>query len=276
MKEIQLLILSFLLGFQLSGQDFKGQVLSKETQKPIPYANIAVVDSYQGTASDENGFFDLSLKKVEPTAMLRISAIGFAERQISIQDFTKICQEKEGKFFLKTTVKGLPEITIRSKKLKERKAGLRTKSAAFQEGFFVEEAQLGWEYGARIKIKQPSLLKKIGANIQYCSHDSMFYQVNIYRMNGDGVGENILPEPVYLKFTKSDIKNSVYTDIDYLNIEVKEDILVTLEAVKIPKNKSYGIMLKASPRYFTYQRRNLGKWKVERIGPAIFAVIEHE
>ncbi len=275
--KLQLFTVLFLLGFQAFGQNFKGQILSEETQKPIPFVNMAVIGNYQGTASDENGFFDFSLKKIESTAMLRISAIGFIQQEISIQELTKICEEKDGKIFLQTSKNELPEVTIRSKKLKEKKVGLRTESSAFQEGFYVNgDWQLGWEYGTRINIKQPSLLKKIGVNVHYCSHDSMFYQVNMYQMEGDEVGENILPEPVYLKFAKSDIKNSIYADIDHLNLEVKEDIIVTLEAVKIPKDKDYGLTMNASFRYFTYERRNLGKWKSERYGPAIFAVIEHE
>jgi hypothetical protein len=65
----------------------RGQILN-EQNKPIPYANVLVQNSYIGTSANENGFYELPIK-VEGTYTLIYKSIGFEnfQKQVQITNF---------------------------------------------------------------------------------------------------------------------------------------------------------------------------------------------
>ncbi len=62
----------------------KGKVFNSETKEPLQFANIVIEGTSQGTATDENGFFELKFAYDNPVK-LRISYIGFETKVISIE-----------------------------------------------------------------------------------------------------------------------------------------------------------------------------------------------
>lgn len=82
MKKIILASLCVLLGFAFAkAQSISGRITNPENQA-IPDANISVLNSTKGTASDTSGTYNLQLLNGKYT--LRVSVIGYASRTIKI------------------------------------------------------------------------------------------------------------------------------------------------------------------------------------------------
>ncbi len=64
--------------------EVKGRILNKETKEPIPYANIFNYHSKNGTISDLNGYFKISVHNVKDT--LFVSSVGFKKQMIRLSE----------------------------------------------------------------------------------------------------------------------------------------------------------------------------------------------
>ena len=85
-----LLLLAGFLAIPLQAQqerrgrfDISGYVRDEETNEALPYANIIVVGSSQGTATNRDGYFVI-VNPPSDTCRLRITYVGFASREILI------------------------------------------------------------------------------------------------------------------------------------------------------------------------------------------------
>lgn len=88
MRKIVFLIIAACSTMQLFSQSIGGIIVNKETHKPVAHATISVVNSTQGTVSDSNGLFSLTIPDGQnPT--LRISYVGFETQEIEIANNNK-------------------------------------------------------------------------------------------------------------------------------------------------------------------------------------------
>jgi CubicO group peptidase (beta-lactamase class C family) len=112
------IILASILTFHFAyGQiSIKGKVVDQSTKKPIAYANIGIVNTGIGTISNEDGSFSLQLQNVNLKDTLRLSAIGFAKKNIPIQSFFN----RDVTVHLKEQITELREVTVTSKKEKNK------------------------------------------------------------------------------------------------------------------------------------------------------------
>jgi len=86
-----LLMLSFLLAGLLSVaqnpgnviHSVKGRVLNQVTNEPVAFTNISISDTFYGTASDENGNFELKIPGELASAQIHFSAVGFKKVDFS-------------------------------------------------------------------------------------------------------------------------------------------------------------------------------------------------
>lgn len=91
------LFIAFIFSVSFSfGQEFSdssgivqlsGMVINQETFDPIPYANIAVLNTSRGTYTDENGFFSFVVRKED---RMKFSALGFKDKYIRLPDTLNI------------------------------------------------------------------------------------------------------------------------------------------------------------------------------------------
>ncbi len=96
-----------LTSFKLYAQQFYGRVLDRETNAPIPFAEIYFPELHTGVYSDENGAFvinDLPHTKLE----IQISFLGYQTLQETID--LKTAQKKD--FFLMKSLIRLEEVII--------------------------------------------------------------------------------------------------------------------------------------------------------------------
>lgn len=85
----------------------KGIVLDEFTQKPIPYVNISILESSNGTSSYDDGSYKLEIEEKDFDKNVHLSALGYKD---SILSFEKLI--KQNQIFLKPIVEQLEEVVI--------------------------------------------------------------------------------------------------------------------------------------------------------------------
>ena len=76
LKRIYIFLSFVLITFSIKAQSFSGEVLDKNTLKPIPFAKVYLVDLKMGTITDQNGKF--SFEKIKQKSLyLQISYVGY-------------------------------------------------------------------------------------------------------------------------------------------------------------------------------------------------------
>ena len=64
----------------------KGVVQDARTNEPIPFVNIGLLGTVAGVASDVDGRFELVIPDRYATHVLRLSAIGYASKDIKVYE----------------------------------------------------------------------------------------------------------------------------------------------------------------------------------------------
>ena len=87
-----------------------GKVVLNGSSTPLPFASIALKDTYLGTMSNENGSFSLKIPEKHKNDTLIFSYMGFNNREIALADFPN-----SGIVELQEAVVPLEEVIVRSK-----------------------------------------------------------------------------------------------------------------------------------------------------------------
>lgn len=106
------LIFSLLVLFQSNAQQGNIEVngiIIDETNYPVPYVAIGIVEKYKGTSSTEDGEFSMIITKNELQDSLSISCLGYDSFKIKVQDYLN---QPEKKIILKESVVEMNEITL--------------------------------------------------------------------------------------------------------------------------------------------------------------------
>lgn len=109
---MKLTLILFLFTFTLTGQNIKGTILDKETNKPLAFVNVYFKKEKTGTISNEKGKFNLKLQsKIKQTDTIRFSLIGYHPKEYTL---LKLNEEN---FIVSLSIKteNLSEITVTSK-----------------------------------------------------------------------------------------------------------------------------------------------------------------
>jgi hypothetical protein len=64
-----------------------GKVLEKETNRPLAYVSVGVLNKSQGTVSDTLGHFFFSITSKNLTDTLQVSIVGYNSLRIAVKDF---------------------------------------------------------------------------------------------------------------------------------------------------------------------------------------------
>lgn len=92
MRVFYTILLVAFLSFTVSAQQLgvvvktvKGKVINARTNEPISYTNIGIEGTFHGTASNENGNFELKIPKEMAAKNIFFSAVGYKNRQFPVQ-----------------------------------------------------------------------------------------------------------------------------------------------------------------------------------------------
>lgn len=260
---IKSILISILILFSTSlyAQTING-VITDSLNVAIPYTSIGVKGTSIGTVSNEKGIFVLDLSKVKDNPQIVVSNISYKLKEYSLKEFKELINAGKA-IILEENSQKLREVTVSSKKLKERNLGNKTTSRLFQSGFYGNT--LGYEIGGKIEIKNtPTYIDSFNFFIASCDCDSLFFRLNIYSITDDMPYENLLPENIY--FSTDITSGKVSIDLTKYNIQIEQDVIITIEKIK-HIGKGGGIMFSQSLLgNDTYLRGSVvSQWKVDKM-----------
>ena len=98
--------LLWFVGALLNAQQLSGVVLDKETREPVPFANISVKGTLQGTTADINGAFSLPIPRQDT---LLFSSVGYFQEQKVLREF----KGDKLTIFLQQNIQNIDEVTVK-------------------------------------------------------------------------------------------------------------------------------------------------------------------
>ncbi|MCT4589481.1 MAG: carboxypeptidase-like regulatory domain-containing protein [Carboxylicivirga sp.] len=134
----------------------KGRVVDAETNKPVEFANIGVVGTYMGTASDFDGYYTLEIGESYNNYKVQISAVGYKVKEFTVDELNVLSGEAI-KLFSQTY--GLKQVDVKADS-KRLYGILKTASNIIADSY--EEA-----YAAKVFLSQELNDKKIEAVIDF-------------------------------------------------------------------------------------------------------------
>ena len=70
-------------------QTIKGKVVDPATSAAVPFTNISIEDTFYGTASDENGEYELKIPEEMADGKIKFSAVGFKAKSFPVASLFK-------------------------------------------------------------------------------------------------------------------------------------------------------------------------------------------
>ena len=240
-KLITTILFSFFVTIHLQSQiTIQGTVLDSMTNEPIGFVNIGILENANGTVSSEQGTFELKLQKGDST--IRFSSIGYESKTFSTEDFKKL-----NKVLLQPIVYKIGAIKIEAKKFKKRKK-LGTKILAKMNTIAWGDSEFtGLEIGVPIKVKKESIIKSAHFGVLKSSTGNTRLRVNIYDFKNGKVGENLMPENVFV-YAK-DLMKYGKVDLSHLNLIVENDVLLSIETIEKEEKEGFYLIFGAGIRF---------------------------
>ncbi|WP_419212074.1 carboxypeptidase-like regulatory domain-containing protein [Maribacter sp. X9] len=220
-----------------TSSEIMGDVLDNQTNVPLPYVNIGILNREFGTVTDTNGKFTLNLKKEFANDTIRISSIGYKPVEFLVKNMTQKRQAISIK--LEEQISELGEVVITAKAYKKKTLGNKTESKFISTGFSYD--QLGAEMGVKINIrKNPTFVDAFNFNISYnrLSTKSSF-RVNFYSIENNKPKENILTENILVSIEPKQV-GKVTVDLKPYDIVLTNDVIVALEWIETDGQNNKG------------------------------------
>ncbi|NVO02887.1 MAG: carboxypeptidase-like regulatory domain-containing protein [Bacteroidetes bacterium] len=260
-----ILILALIIGIHTKSytQKYEGSIINKISKKPVEYVNIGVVGKNIGTVCNSKGIFEITLNSDFDNEILAFSCIGYQSITMKVKDFKALSSKII--YFTEKTV-NLKQVEIKPKQFKQKTLGYTTQTKMAVAGF--KENKLGYELGIMMDCKKSAIIEKVNFNIADCTYDSIFFRLNIYEVDKNDNYSNILKHPIYISFSKAQVKNKITVDLTKENIITNGDFLVSLEQVKDlgPGSLNFCCSLIGKTHYIETSQ---GKWDTVPVGISI-------
>lgn len=237
-----ILILICLISHSIFGQNtVDGIIKNAQTNEPVPYVNIGILNRDKGTVSNEKGEFSLEIPTEFINDTIKISSIGYETKIFIANEFTKALDENRS-ISLSEKVIELNEVVVSNKKLKEKVLGNKTKSRMMRGGF--RNAELGNELGIKIKIKKsPTYITKFHANVTSNTGEKMKFRLNFYNIKKGLPNEKLTSQNIIFQI---DSKEGDFTlDLSEYNIIVENNFFLTMELIENEGNKENEVFFSA-------------------------------
>src|SRR6188768_1091625 len=240
-----LLFIVFTISYIISfGQiNIQGQILNKETQEPISYANIGISNSNVGTLSNLDGSFSIPIPSKFNRDTLIFSALGFAKRAIPMQF---ISQQEQLTVFLfeKTTL--LNSVVISEKK--QRNKIFELGNSSFKGGVIVTDTTYaGRSVSLLIENKQPYFQKDLTFPVYLEKARLRIFKNNLeslkFRLRINDV-DSITGKPANDLLSQSIIVESTIRkgwlefDLSHLDLQVSKPFFLTFEQILDLKDRT--------------------------------------
>jgi hypothetical protein len=265
MKLIQsiLLTVTIIIAGKANSSEVAG-VCRDTSGKPIPYVNIGLKMTGNGTVSDENGVFQLTGDFHYDIDSLVFSHIGYLTKTI--------CANRKDSIFIQLipVQYKLNEVKVSADKIiykKEKIVG--TKASTDHVVMSFASHNLGTEIGKIIKVKNGKKYKieKVFFNISQFDYEKAVFRINFYPvLKADSISRT----RINLNDIKKEVFNSglIEVDVQNENLIFENDFLVSIEWIdfiedsKLPniieKKICFNSTVFSGPFYS--RTNNLSKW----------------
>lgn len=206
-----------------------GQILDAQTQQPLPYVNIGLVDLNLGTVSDEQGYFEFEVPNgVDTATMLRFSMIGFQTQEYALEDYVS-----QDLFFISmgedTTV--LEEVVISTQRTEFETKILGNKTTSKMIYVAFTSNRLGNEMGFVVRQrKRPMILKKFNISIAQNEFFPLRFRLNFYSIKDGMPDKTLLNNNIIIE---TDVTSGIVTkDLSPYEIVIDQDFFVAIEWIE--------------------------------------------
>jgi hypothetical protein len=79
-------MLLFSAGVFAQNIEIKGRIVDAESNQPVEFANIGVIGTYLGTASDFDGYYELTVDESYVSYKVHISAVGYKTKEFTVDE----------------------------------------------------------------------------------------------------------------------------------------------------------------------------------------------
>jgi hypothetical protein len=224
-----LLLLCFNIQFGICQLDLVGQVIDADTEEPLPYVNIGLVNKNIGTVTDEAGYFELEVhENGYAEATLRFSMIGFEPQDFTLQEYR---DQKILTIPLKEKATALDEVVLTTKrnKYQTKILGNKTTSQLIYAAFTTNK--LGNEMGFLVRgRKNPMILKKFNVSLVENDYGPIRFRLNFYDLKDGLPNETLLNENIIVE---TDIQSGIVSkDLTPYEIVIDQDFFVAIEWIE--------------------------------------------
>lgn len=226
---LYLLLLCFNIQFGICQVDLVGQVIDADTEEPLPYVNIGLVNQNIGTVTDEAGYFELEVPgNGFADATLRFSMIGFEPQDFTLQEYR---DQKILTIPLNEKATALEEVVLTTKrnKYQTKILGNKTTSQLIYAAFTTNK--LGNEMGFLVRgRKNPMILKKFNVSLVENDYGPIRFRLNFYDLKDGLPNETLLNENIIVE---TDIQSGIVSkDLTPYEIVIDQDFFVAIEWIE--------------------------------------------
>lgn len=266
MKKLNFLVALFICIIS-HAQLISGTVLSKDDNKPIPYAKIGILNSNYGVQADENGKFQIQLEKVSKDKELIVVVGGYKQFRSTVEEFVK---NNPHNIYLYEKVTNIQEVVMTPQNYKEKNIGVNSKSKSMmftpnmeKGNSVVEETAVEFSSNKRLKIN------KINMNFsRFESTSPIKVRYTIYDEKDGKPNNLILENDIIATIGKENLKDSTFSlDVSKESIWLDGKFFVGIQFIGQSNGK---VALSGALFRSGYYRSFYGNW--EKIGMAAPAI----
>ena len=256
-KPVYTLILCLLVSLFSFSQEIEmtGLLVDSETNNPIEFANIGVVNKNKGTVSNLDGEFKIKFSKEFAADSLTISHVIYNTVKIPIKDSKGLV------ISLEPNENKLPEVLLTSRKKRNRKIGVKSYNPLLWVGTVSKEMDI-IESAKQIKIPNNKTVSVTDVNFYLrrgFDSDSAYIRINFYSDLDDKPGERI----IFQDIIQRKLIDQGWVNIDLSNhfVYLEEDFFVGVEILpdsRKPLEVYMGAILTKGNAFI--RLNSLGEW----------------
>ena len=249
--------------------EMKGKVVDVETNGPIEFVNIGILNENKGTISNPKGEFSLDLHREFVDDSLTISHVNYYPLKIPVESF------QDRTLFLKPKTVELTEVIVSNKRKRTRTIGVKSYNPLLWLGALSQDMDI-IENAQRINIPDRSVrVKRVNIHLRAgFKADSSYVRVNFYNNVDQAPGERIVFENILRK--KKIEPGWLQIDLTDHFIYLDEDFFVGIEFIpdfKNPLEVYLGAILTKGKGYS--RRSSHGQWNKLQGASTINVEIEY-
>jgi len=242
-KKVVLFVMLMIFISSGNAQVYKGVLITEQKGTPVEYANVGIVEKNIGTTSNIDGQFELKIPLENLIDSIRFSMIGYETITLVVSDFIN---RKNDTIWMAEKTYSISEVII-SPSISEIKI-LGNSRVTGTAHMSLPHGGKGLEVGIILDPKkgnqahlQTLIMNGVSISNQIrndetnswvtskAEFDTLYFRVNLYRVNSKDEFENILTKPIYITYkpyTWEDRKEEKITSSHPVEFDISEHQLV--------------------------------------------------